>query len=91
MSLTRLSIDTRYIKKISVEFIFTFNILVYSNEKKMTFNNLYEEYLKGKLGELIASDSENDLNTFNQQFKSFSSSYKQFLKHKRSHAEMMMN
>ena len=62
---------------------------VLSNKKASDFDTLYEDYLKGKYSGLVVSDSEEDQSTVNSQVRSFSSSYKQFLKHKRSHPEVI--
>jgi hypothetical protein len=67
-------------------------ILVYHNDKNANFDNLYEEFLKGKYdGLVIFTDSEEDVGAFQTQVRSFQSSYKQFLKHKRSHNEVTSN
>ncbi len=61
---------------------------VYNRKKTGDFDTLYEDYLKGRYNGLVVSDSEDDQYTVNTQVRSFSSSFKQFLKHKRSHPEI---
>jgi len=64
----------------------------FNNNKEANFDNMYEDFLKGKYsGLVVLSESEDDNINFNSQVKSFSTSFKQFLKHKRSYNEMSAN
>ena len=61
--------------------------LVIDMNKERNFVEFYNKYLKNCLDSYyLLSDSDNDLDNFQNQLKSFQSSHKQFLKQKREHS-----
>jgi hypothetical protein len=62
---------------------------VLTSKKSNDFSTFYENYLKDRYNGLVVSDSEEDQSNVNSQVRSFSSSFKQFLKHKRSHPDVI--
>lgn len=60
---------------------------VYTKKKTNDFPSLYENYLKDRYDGIVYSDSEEDQSNVSSHLKNFQSSYKQFLKHKRSHPD----
>ena len=61
--------------------------LVIDINKERNFVEFYNKYLKNCLDSYyLLSDSDNDLDNFQNQLKSFQSSHKQFLKQKREHS-----
>ncbi len=56
-------------------------------QKSDDFNSLYETYLKNKYNQIVVSDSEEEVGLHSQE-RTFASSFKQFLKHKRSHPDL---
>ena len=61
---------------------------VMNQKKTIGFDSLYEEFNKDKFSGILNTDSEEDITSFPSQLKIFSSNFKQFLKHKRSHPEI---
>jgi len=55
---------------------------------RKNFDSLYSDYLKNRYEGVSLSDEDSDGGTFNLQVKSFSSSFKHYLKHKRIHPEI---